>query len=75
VQRKDGFVANEIIRDQWDDWLESNRIRLHVAANMLFVKMCQESSWGLRQTRLAESQGHQRGIVGLSLRKNQEDEV
>jgi phage/plasmid-associated DNA primase len=75
VQRKDGFVANEILKDQWEDWLESNKIRLHVPANMLFVKMCQESSWGLRQTRLAESQGHHRGLVGLTLRRNQEDEV
>jgi putative DNA primase/helicase len=74
VQRKDGFVANEVLREQWDDWLESNRIRLHVPANMLFVRICQESSWGLRQTRLPESQGHERGIVGLSLSRTQNDE-
>jgi P4 family phage/plasmid primase-like protien len=74
VQRKDGFVANEVLREQWDDWLESNRIRLHVPANMLFVRICQESSWGLRQTRLPESQGHERGIVGLSLSRTQHDE-
>ena len=75
VQRKDGFVANEVVKDQWEDWLESNRVRLHVPANMLFVRICQESSWGLRQMRMSESQGHQRGICGLSLRRNQEDEV
>ena len=75
AQRRDGFVANEVIKEQWEDWLESNKIRLHVPANMLFVKMCQESSWGLRQMRLPESQGHQRGVVGISLRRTQEDEV
>jgi hypothetical protein len=38
------------------------------------VRICQESSWGLRQTRLPESQGHERGIVGLSLSRTQNDE-
>jgi phage/plasmid-associated DNA primase len=74
IARKDGFVANEVIRAQWDDWVESNRIRIHVPNNMLFVRICQESSWGLRQTRLPESQGHDRGIHGVSLRKEHADE-
>ena len=74
IARKDGFVANEVVRAQWDDWVESNRIRIHVPNNMLFVRICQDSSWGLRQTRLPESQGHDRGIHGVSLRKEHADE-
>jgi hypothetical protein len=41
---------------------------------MLPMKIAQGSSWDLRQVRLAESQGHERGIAGMSLRKEYDDE-
>ena len=74
VARKDGFVSNVMLRSQWDAWTKANRIRMHVASNMLPMKLVQGSSWDLRQVRLAESQGHERGIAGLGLRKEYDDE-
>jgi len=74
VKRKDGFVSNGMIRNQWEAWIKANKIRMHVASNMLPMKIVQGSSWDIRQTRLAESQGHERGIEGLSLRKEYDDE-
>lgn len=74
IRRKDGFVANEVLKGQWEDWIDANKIRIHVPNNMLYVRICQESSWGLRQVRTSENQGHERGIVGLSLRREYADE-
>jgi P4 family phage/plasmid primase-like protien len=74
VRRKDGFVSNSMVRNQWDAWVKANKIRMHVANNMLPMKLVQGSSWDLRQVRLAESQGHERGIAGLGLRKEYDDE-
>jgi putative DNA primase/helicase len=74
VARKDGFVSNGIVRAQWEAWTKANKIRMHVANNMLPMKIAQGSSWDLRQVRLAESQGHERGIAGMSLRKEYDDE-
>jgi hypothetical protein len=74
VRRKDGFVSNGMVRAQWDAWTKANKIRMHVANNMLPMKIAQGSSWDLRQVRLAESQGHERGIAGMSLRKEYDDE-
>jgi hypothetical protein len=45
-----------------------------VASNMLPMKVATGSSWDLRQVRLAESHGHERGIAGMSLRKEYDDE-
>jgi hypothetical protein len=47
---------------------------MHVASNMLPVKIVQGSSWDIRQMRLSESQGHERGIEGMGLRKEYDDE-
>ena len=74
VRRKDGFVSNGMVRAQWDAWVKANRIRMHVASNMLPVKIVQGSSWDIRQMRLSESQGHERGIEGMGLRKEYDDE-
>jgi len=74
VRRKDGFVANGMVRAQWDAWTKANRIRMHVASNMLPMKVVNGSSWDLRQVRLSEAQGHERGISGMSLRKEYDDE-
>ena len=74
VRRRDGFVANGMVRAQWDAWVKANRIRMHVASNMLPLKLVQGSSWDLKQVRLSEAQGHERGISGMSLRKEYDDE-
>jgi hypothetical protein len=74
VPRRDGFVSNVILRAQWDAWTKANKIRMHVASNMLPMKVAQGSSWDLRQVRLSEAQGHERGISGLGLRKEYDDE-
>jgi phage/plasmid-associated DNA primase len=46
VQRKEGFVSNGIVRAQWEAWTKANKIRMHVANNMLPMKIAQGSSWG-----------------------------
>ena len=74
VRRRDGFVANGMVRAQWDAWVKANRIRMHVASNMLPLKLVQGSSWDLKQVRLSEAQGHERGISGMRLRKEYDDE-
>ena len=63
-----------MVRAQWDAWVKANRIRMHVASNMLPLKLVQGSSWDLKQVRLSEAQGHERGISGMSLRKEYDDE-
>lgn len=74
VRKPGGFVSNGIVRAQWDAWVKANKVKLHVASNMLPMKVVQGSSWDLRQVRLSESQGHERGISGLGLRKEYDDE-
>jgi phage/plasmid-associated DNA primase len=74
VRKTGGFVSNGIVRAQWDAWVKANKVKLHVASNMLPMKVVQGSSWDLRQVRLSESQGHERGISGLGLRKEYDDE-
>jgi hypothetical protein len=69
-----GFVSNTILRAQWDAWVKANRIRMHVSMNLLPMKVVQGSSWDVRQTRLSEAHGHERGIEGLGLRKEYDDE-
>lgn len=74
VKRPGGFVSNVLLRAQWDAWVKANRIRMHVSMNLLPMKVVQGSSWDVRQTRLSEAQGHERGVEGLGLRKEYDDE-
>lgn len=74
VPNEGGFVDNDRIRQEWDDWRSKNKVLMRVSANMLPIKLVQGSSWNLRQQRLPESQGHARGVAGMSLRRVAEDD-
>ena len=74
MRNKRGFTANEIIRGQWEGWLRANQVKMHVPRNMLIQRLIQGSSWDLRQSRLAMSEGHSRGISGMTLKREYDDE-
>jgi putative DNA primase/helicase len=67
-----GFVAGEIIWRQWRDWIQENDVRgQHVARNRITVEVCQQSTWDIRRVRQHPGT---RGIRGLSLRQEAQDE-
>jgi len=69
-----GFTANSIVRRQWVSWLKANGVRMHVPNNVLIQRIVQDSSWDLRQTRLSVADGHERGVAGLTLKIEYDDE-
>jgi putative DNA primase/helicase len=72
IQADDGFVATEMIWRQWEHWIDRNKVRgMHVSRNQLTVKLEQESTWNLRRYRPS---GGQRGMRGLRLRSQYDDE-
>jgi putative DNA primase/helicase len=73
VRNKSGFVANELVRREWKDWCRVNNVKLHVADNQLMSKLTEESSWDLSKIRKG-AEGT-RGIAGLSLKKDKEDDL
>ena len=73
VKNKTGFVANELVRREWKDWCRANNVKMHVADNFLVRRLTTESSWDLSKIRKG-SEGP-RGIGGLSLKKDKEDEI
>lgn len=73
VKNRDGAVANEIVRREWKDWCRANNVKLHVADNQLVSKLATESSWDLAKIRKG-AEGS-RVLAGLSLKKDQDDEL
>ena len=73
VKNKTGFVANELVRREWKDWCRANNVKMHVADNFLVRRLTTENSWDLSKIRKG-SEGT-RGIGGLSLKKDKEDEI
>ena len=73
MKNRDGFVANELVRREWKDWCASNNVRIHVADNQLISRLTAESSWDLSKVR--KGGDGMRAVQGLSLRKDQDDEV
>ena len=69
-----GFTANSIVRAQWNSWLKANGVKMHVPKNILIQKIVQDSSWDLRQTRQSVNEGHDRGVSGLTLKIEHDDE-
>lgn len=73
VRNKEGAVANDLVRREWKDWCKSNNVRLHVADNQLLMKIVAESSWDL--SRIRKGAEGTRVLAGLSLKKDQEDDL
>ena len=73
VRNDGGFVATEVIWQQWLDWVEKNKVRnAMISRNQIAVKIEQESSWNLRRYRPC---GGKRGLKGMVLRTKYEDEM
>jgi len=71
MRNREGFVATELLWEQWQDWLKKNQIRNSgVPRNQLSIKIETQSSWPVYRHR---PHGGKRGLRGLSLRKNFED--
>ena len=71
VKRPQGFVRNSTVQGQWFDWVGKNRVRMHVAKNMISKNVCDQSSWPIERRK----RGSIRGIVGMSLRVDPDDEA
>tara|TARA_R100000655_G_scaffold74730_3_gene113622 strand:+ start:1460 stop:2863 length:1404 start_codon:yes stop_codon:yes gene_type:complete len=66
-RNKSGFVASELIWNNWLEWVKDNHIRnLYIPKNQLLSRIQTESSWHLKRHR--EPQGGKRGLMGLSFR-------
>lgn len=74
IRNEKGFTANEIVRGQWESWLRANKVKMHVPRNMLIQRVVQDCSWDLRQTRLSMNEGHHRGVSGMTLKREYDDE-
>ena len=73
VRNKSGSVANELVRREWKDWCKVNNVRMHVADNQLFMRIVAESSWDL--SRIRKGAEGSRALAGLSLKKDQDDDL
>ncbi len=73
VQNDNGFVATEVVWNQWLDWVEKNKVRGQlISRNQITVKIEQESSWNVQRHR---PNGGKRGLKGMVLRNTYDDEV
>lgn len=76
VRRDEGFVTNEMLRRQWRDYLKKNKIKMDVPDNQLSMRIETETSWGLSRGKTwAGEQRGKKGLKGLSVRKEHDDEV
>lgn len=72
VREPGGFVPSYYIWRQWEEWVRSTRSKLHVSKNRLTGVLISESTWDLEPTRLGN--GGRRGLKGLRLRKEADDD-
>ena len=73
VRNEKGFVATEVVWNQWLDWVEKNKVRgQNISRNQITVKIEQESSWNVQRFRPS---GGKRGLKGMVLRTKYDDEV
>lgn len=68
VRTPEGFASGSVVRAQWNDWRQRNRVRVHVSDNQLLMKIEEESSWGVIRGRHG-AEGT-RGLRGMSVRRD-----
>lgn len=73
VEAKDGFVSGDVVWDQWCDWRERHGVKLWVPRNQLLRKLCQTSSWSIRQVRKRTPAGNRRGLSGVRMQREPTD--
>lgn len=66
-----GFVANELLRHEWKDWVKKHPVGEVVGLHQLPKRIRVESSWSLQSV---TSSCGVKGLRGLSLRKEHNDE-
>lgn len=71
VRVEGGFVSNELLWREWEEWRAVNRIKVEVSRNRLGLFLCEEGTWGLTRTRKAN--GGPRGLRGVGLSKHADD--
>lgn len=69
----EGFAASRVVHGQWRSWLRETGMRLSVPLNQLLLRIEQESTWGVYRYR--EAGGGERGLKGLAVRRESDDEV
>jgi putative DNA primase/helicase len=70
-----GFVPSHMVRTEFEAWKKENKIttdRLKIPYNMLMLRIEQESTWGVFRYRTPTQT---RGLKGLSLRREVDDEL
>tara|TARA_Y100001951_G_C11130457_1_gene177951 strand:- start:59 stop:517 length:459 start_codon:yes stop_codon:yes gene_type:complete len=68
IRNPKGFVATEMVWQQWIDWLEVNGVRgVHVPRNQIALQIESQSSWNVSRHR--PSADSKRGLRGMSLRR------
>lgn len=75
VRNPVGHVASKILWSEWMDYARANPEmvgRMRVGRNSIKTRLLQESTWRLEEYR--EGSGGHRGLRGLSLRRENEDE-
>ncbi len=72
VKDPGGFVRSDILAQQWREWLVSSGARLHLADNMLKVKLESESTWEVRRARNTHGE---RGMRGMVVRVDPQDDL
>lgn len=66
VRSSGGRVLASTIREQWNDWIQRNRVRMSVSDNHLLLKLETESTWELSRCRIGAAGSL--GMRGLDLR-------
>lgn len=72
VQDREGFVRSDILVQQWRDWLGTTGVRMHVAENMLKVRLETESTWDVVRARNPHGE---RGMRGMVQRRDPQDDL
>ena len=73
TENPEGFVGSELLWKQFCDWRGRNNVAMKMSRNMLNAELEQKSSWPIQRGRLGS--GGKRGMRGLSLRREFDDEI
>ena len=69
VQDAEGFVRSKRIQSMWTEFCRTNKLKYHVAANQLMIRMQQETSWNVYRLGKRVGQRTYPGMQGLSVKK------
>lgn len=73
VRDQKGFVPGHVIRREFWDYVQKNKVSVTVNDNTLLASLERETGWNVKRHRLGG--GGERGMTGLALRRMADDEV